>query len=212
VASGRPWRARPAPTLALAFLAGAVPFSNLAARRSRGVDLRTVGSGTVSGTSLYRVAGFGPLAVAGVCDVAKGAVGPLLAGRDRPGLAAAAAASGVAGHNWSPFLAGAGGRGISPAMGALGASAPAGAAVLLAGLVAGRLGGETALGSFVADLAVVPVAGRVHGRPGRWLALGVLLPMVVKRLAGNRRPAPDRRAATYAARLLLDRDRWAKVA
>src|SRR5437660_880085 len=79
-------------------------------------------------------AGFRVLAVAGVLDVAKGAVGPLLAGRDRPALAAAAAAAGVAGHNWSPFLRGAGGRGISPAIGALLAGAPVGAAVLLGGL------------------------------------------------------------------------------
>src|SRR5439155_7799056 len=102
-----------------AYLAGAIPFSNLMARRARGVDLRSVGTGTVSGTSLHEVAGFVPLAVAGICDVAKGAVGPAPAARDRPGPAAAPAAAGVAGHNWSPFLNGAGGRGISPALGAL---------------------------------------------------------------------------------------------
>ena len=48
------------------FGAGSIPFSNIASRRTRGVDLREVGSGTVSGTALYRVAGFTPLAVAGV--------------------------------------------------------------------------------------------------------------------------------------------------
>ena len=60
----------------------------------------------MSGTALYRVAGFTPLAVAGVLDVAKGAVGPLLAGRDRPVLAAVAGGAAVAGHNWSPWLRG----------------------------------------------------------------------------------------------------------
>ena len=77
--------APPAVVVASSYLAGAVPFSNLTARRTRGVDLRDVGNGTVSGTALYQVAGFGPLALGGVLDVAKGAVGPLLAGRDRPG-------------------------------------------------------------------------------------------------------------------------------
>ncbi|MBM3693235.1 MAG: hypothetical protein FJW77_08100 [Actinobacteria bacterium] len=39
-----------------------------------------MGNGTVSGTALYRVAGFPALSVAGILDVAKGAVGPVLAG------------------------------------------------------------------------------------------------------------------------------------
>lgn len=43
--------------LVVAFAAGSIPFSNLAARRARGVDLRRVGTGTVSGSALYRVAG-----------------------------------------------------------------------------------------------------------------------------------------------------------
>src|SRR5438093_3199320 len=103
--------------LVLSFAVGAIPFSYVAGRRARGVDLRTVGSGTVSGTALYRVAGFGPLAAAGVLDVAKGSVGPLLASRNRPGLAALAGGAAVVGHNWSPLLRGAGGRGISPAIG-----------------------------------------------------------------------------------------------
>src|SRR5207244_1892983 len=104
----RPARRSPAVVLAAGYAAGAIPFSNIAARRARGVDLRAVGTGTVSGTALYRVAGFGPLALAGIFDVAKGAVGPVLAGRDRPVLAAAGGGLAVAGHNWSPFLAGAG--------------------------------------------------------------------------------------------------------
>src|SRR5436190_14384415 len=93
--------------LVFAYLLGAVPFSYLFARRLRGVDLRHTGTGTVSGTGLYRVAGFGPLAVAGVLDVAKGAFAVLIAGPGRPGLAAAAGGAAVIGHNWSVFLRGA---------------------------------------------------------------------------------------------------------
>src|SRR2546423_4428071 len=123
-AGTRPWWRRPLVVLSAAYVSGAIPFSNLMATRRRGVDLRDVGSGTVSGTSLYQVAGFGALAVAGICDIAKGAVGPALAGRDRPVLQAAACGVAVVGHNWSPFLGGAGGRGVSPAVGALRAAAP----------------------------------------------------------------------------------------
>jgi len=198
------WRS-PAVVLAAAYAAGAVPFSNMAARRTRGVDLRGVGTGTVSGTALYRVAGFGPLAVAGVCDVAKGSVGPLLAGRDRPVLAAISGGLAVVGHNWSPFLGGAGGRGVSPAMGALAPHQPAGAAFLLAGLTVGRLGGESAIGVLLADLAMVPLLARLGRRRGGLAGAAVVVPMVVKRLLGNARPAAPG-PGVYLWRLLLDRD------
>jgi glycerol-3-phosphate acyltransferase PlsY len=201
-----PWWRQPFVVLAVSYLAGAVPFSNLMARRRRGVDLRTVGSGTVSGTSLYHVAGFGALALAGICDIAKGAVGPALAGRDRPGLQAAACAAAVAGHNWSPFLGGAGGRGISPAIGALGAAAPAGSAILLGGMTVGRLGGETALGSLAADAVLVPILARTDGRRGALAGAGVVAVMLAKRLAGNAAVPPGQRARVYVNRLVFDRD------
>jgi glycerol-3-phosphate acyltransferase PlsY len=194
----------PAVVIGAAFLAGSIPFSNLMARRVRRVDLRDVGTGTVSGTALYRVAGFGPLALAGVCDVAKGAVGPLLAGSDRPELAAVAGGVAVAGHNWSPWLGGAGGRGISPALGAFLPYNWPGTVVLLTGMVAGKFAGETAIGALLADAALVPVLTRVKGRHGRWAATAVLVPMLAKRLLGNR-PARGR-PQVYLWRLLLDRD------
>ncbi len=203
---------RPAPTVPAwvpvpaGFLAGSIPWSNLVARRVAGVDLRRVGSGTVSGTGLFAVAGFGPLALAGVMEVTKGAVGPLLAGSERPRLAAAAGAAAVIGHNWSPWLRGAGGRGLSPALGALGVTAPAASATLLGGMAGGRLIRQTAIGSLVAELAAVPVARRTRGPAAGWAAAGVVIPMMIKRLAGNKRPAPGS-TAPYLWRFLLDRDR-----
>ncbi|HET9058576.1 MAG TPA: glycerol-3-phosphate acyltransferase, partial [Acidimicrobiales bacterium] len=162
----------------------------------------------VSGTGLAAVAGLRALAVVGVIELAKGAVGPLVAGPGHPVARALAGAGAVTAHNWSPLLKGAGGRGVSPAMGALAVSAPAGAGLLSAGLAIGRLLGETALGCLVADIALVPVCRRAHGRPGGMAALAVLVPIVAKRLAGNRRPSTPA-VRTYLARLLLDRDTFA---
>ena len=88
--------ARALPVLALSFAAGSVPSTQIAARMHARVDLRDVGSGTVSGTSLYRVAGFAPLAISGIADIAKATIGPALAGRDRPTLAALAGAAAIA--------------------------------------------------------------------------------------------------------------------
>jgi glycerol-3-phosphate acyltransferase PlsY len=200
----------PVAVVALAGLAGSIPFSNLAARVRAGVDLRDVGNGTVSGTALFGVAGFGPLAVAGLCDVAKGAVGPLLAGRDRPAVAALATGASVAGHNWSPWLRGAGGRGISPALGALVIRDWPGTVTLAIGLAAGRLAKHTGLGSFLADVALVPVLHRTKGRAGAMIGLAVVVPLLAKRLMGNRRP--DRPApGVYLHRLVFDDDPPAKA-
>lgn len=199
-------RRLPAPAVVIAaWLAGSVPFSNVAARLVARRDLRQVGNGTVSGTALYEIAGFGPLAVAGVCDVAKGAVGPLLAGRDRPVVGAVAATAGVAGHNWSPWLGGAGGRGISVALGAFLPLAWPGTLVLAVGLAAGRLTRRTGLGSFLAALALAPVLARTHGRAGAVAGAGVAGTMFAKRVAGNHRPSgPWLRTALH--RLVFDHD------
>ena len=193
---------------AAGFAAGAVPFSGMAARLVAGVDLRRRGTGTVSGTGLYEVAGFGPLALAGSLDVAKGALGPLLAGpRRRPVLAALSAGAAVAGHNWSPLLGGAGGRGLSPALGATLACAPEATAVLGAAMGVGRLLRQTALVSLLGIGALFPVLWRRRGGPGLVLAASLAVPMVGKRLAGNSPlPTGAGRARVVRTRLLFDRD------
>lgn len=202
-------RLRTPTALAVGFLSGSVPLSNLMARWRAGTDLRRLGNGTVSGTALARAAGVGPLLAVGVFEVAKGAVGPALAGRRSPLVAAVAGGCAVVGHNWSPWLGGAGGRGISPSVGALLVTAPAGAALLLGGLAGGRLAGETALGSIVADALLVPLVCRVHGRDAAMAALAVLIPMLAKRIAGNAAPAQPG-IEVYLCRLAFDRDTWAK--
>jgi acyl phosphate:glycerol-3-phosphate acyltransferase len=192
--------------LVLSFGVGAIPFSYVAGRRARGVDLRRVGTGTVSGSSLYRVAGFWPMAAAGVLDVAKGAAGPGLAmAAGHPALAAVAGGVAVAGHNWSPFLRGAGGRGISPALGALLVVAWPGTVLLLVGMIVGKAFGETAVGALGAELALTPVLAVTHGAVGALAGIAITIPMVVKRVVGNG-PAQPPRGRTYRNRILYDRD------
>jgi acyl phosphate:glycerol-3-phosphate acyltransferase len=201
-------RLAPPAVVSLAYAAGSVPFAQLVANLKHTTDLRRHGVGTVSASGLKDVAGVGPLIAAGVLDVAKGTLGPLLARpAHRPTLAAVAGAAAVVGHNWSPLLRGAGGRGISPAMGALLVIAPEGAAVLLGGLIAGRLARQTALGALVADLALVPVLARTRGCTGATVGAAVLVPMLAKRLLGN---APAATPNTYLWRLLFDRDQRSK--
>lgn len=192
--------------LAVSYLVGSIPFSGWLARRLTGVDLRQVGTGTVSGTGLFRVAGLGPLLVGGVLDLVKGTVGPLLAGARRPRLRAAAGAATVVGHNWSLYLDGAGGRGISPAMGSMLVGAPEGSALMLAGLAAGKASRATSLGAFVAYAALIPFLGRRRGRAGAVTAVALVVPMLVKRVLGNRPPAGSDRGRVYLCRLVFDQD------
>lgn len=188
-----------------AFIVGAIPWSNLVARRTRGVDLRDTGTGTVSGTALFSVAGFPALAFAGVLDVAKGAAGPLLAGSGRPVLAGIAGGVAVAGHNWSPFLRGAGGRGIAPALGALLVNAWPGAVLLLAALTLSRFVRQTGLGSFIGEVLLAPVLAVANGASGAIAGGAVAAPMLLKRLVGNARPT-ESGLRPYVQRLFFDRD------
>lgn len=190
----------------LSFLLGSVPSSYLAARAARGVDLRAVGTGTVSGSALFRVAGFWPLAIAGIMDLAKGAAGPLIAG-ERPVVAALAGGAAVVGHNWSPFLRGAGGRGIAPALGALLVAAWPGAALIVVGMLLGKLFGQTALVTLVAELALTPTLALWGGGNGALTGAAIAVPMIVKRVMGNAPPdGRETRWRVYVHRLLYDND------
>jgi acyl phosphate:glycerol-3-phosphate acyltransferase len=189
------------------FLAGSIPFSGLAARAVAGVDLRKTGTGTVSGTGLYEVAGFGPLALAGSLEVAVGAIGPLLSGRNRPQLAAVGGGLAVAGHNWSPFLSGAGGRGISSVLGATLVLAPEATAVMSLGLGGGRLVHQTGLGCFLALVALFPVLAKTRGRQGVLIASCLAVPVLAKRVLGNGTSESGRGLRSVLNRLVFDDDR-----
>lgn len=198
-------RFHPVLTGSASYFIGAVPFSQIVSLRYRGIDLRSVGTGTVSGTGLYRAGGFAALVVGGTSDVGKGALAAALAREDgAPRVSACAAV--VSGHCWSVFLRGAGGRGISPAIGALVVLYPPGAALLLAGLAIGRLMRETGLVALIADLVLIVVMTVTKGRSGLEVALAVVAPMLIKRVLGNALPVPRSELRIYRDRLLFDAD------
>jgi glycerol-3-phosphate acyltransferase PlsY len=193
-------------TLLLAYAAGSVPVANLAAKATGGPDLRTVAGGTVSGTSLYAVSGFGTLAAAGCLELAKGALGPVLAGRGRPVLGALAAASAICGHDWSPWLRGKGGRGVSLLLGALAVLAPEGAALLATAMAAGRLVRQTGAGTFLALLSTPLLLARRRGRGGALVGSLLVAPVLAKRLVGSGNTLPDS-FGVVLSRLVFDADR-----
>jgi glycerol-3-phosphate acyltransferase PlsY len=104
-----------------AYLIGAIPFSYLVAR-SRGIDLRAVGSGNVGGANVWRSTGFGPFVVAASLDILKGML-PTLAGlRLLPGHFFAIILVGVAavlGHTFPVYLGFRGGKAVGTSTGVL---------------------------------------------------------------------------------------------
>jgi glycerol-3-phosphate acyltransferase PlsY len=177
-----------------AYLAGAVPVSYIVAQLTRGIDLRQVGPGTVSPSSLYRVAGLWPTVAAGFFEVGKGVIGPALAIRQPLWALALAGFLAVTGHNWSPFLRGAGGRGLSTATGALMIVAWPGAALLCAGLVIGAATRHIYLAMSAALIVLIPLLGWWGGSGSAIAGAVVLLPIGAKTVVViYRRRRDDRR-------------------
>jgi glycerol-3-phosphate acyltransferase PlsY len=130
--------------MACAYLLGSIPTGYLTGK-ARGVDIRTAGSGNIGATNTFRVLGksagifvlavdclkgylaarfLAPVALA-VIPRAQGAVSP-------DGLALAAAAAAVLGHNYTCWLRFKGGKGVATSCGVLLALAPAAAGIVLA--------------------------------------------------------------------------------
>jgi acyl phosphate:glycerol-3-phosphate acyltransferase len=169
----------------LGYVAGIVPFSYLVAKRVGRLDLRVTGSGSASPSNVYRGMGFLPAVVAGLLEVAKGAVGPAVIGGRNYFLAGLAGGLAVAGHIWCPFLRGGGGRGLSTATGALAVVAWPGAVLMCATLIVGAAARKIYPAMSLALFALLPfllvirehrsaIAGALIVTPIGWKTAAIL--------------------------------------
>lgn len=113
--------------LGIAYLVGAIPMSWLVARLAGGIDLRTVGSGNLGATNLYRVLGWRYAVPAGAFDIAKGALPTIVLPRligPEAWLPLAVGGAAVVGHVFSVFVRFRGGKGVATAAGVVLALAP----------------------------------------------------------------------------------------
>lgn len=78
------------------YVIGSFPTAYLAGRFLKGVDLRTIGSGNLGATNVFRSLGTAPAVVVLIVDVLKGAIPALLF----PGLLAAGITSEAAAERW----------------------------------------------------------------------------------------------------------------
>lgn len=169
----------------LAYLLGAIPFGLLIAR-AKGVDIRTVGSGNIGATNVFRALGKGWGILAFTCDALKGfvpaSVLPLLARKlwafdDGAVLPLVCASLAIAGHNWPVYLRFKGGKGVATSVGALIGLAPMAAGAGLSTWALVFL--ATRYVSVASIAAAIVVAGAV------WLfyaQTGMLLPGIVTAL------------------------------
>ena len=154
------------------YLVGGIPVGILIAR-SRGVDLRKVGSGNIGATNLFRALGvrYGLLGFA--LDTLKGFAPAMVAGAvlQLSGWALGAAAFAiVVGHCYSPYLRFAGGKGVATSLGiALALYWPAGAFPLGLWILITAVTRYVSLGSVIALPSAVVLAAAL-GAPGPLVA------------------------------------------
>jgi acyl phosphate:glycerol-3-phosphate acyltransferase len=141
-----------------AYLLGSIPFAYLAGR-SRGVDLRTVGSGNLGAANVFRNLGRGPGIAVMALDILKGTAAVLVARAitDDPWPAVAAGAA-MAGHVFPVWMRFKGGKGVATGGGALIGLVPTASAILLGLWLVIAMGSRfTSLASIVAAVVATPL-------------------------------------------------------
>jgi len=196
------------------YLLGAIPFSYLAGKVRKGIDLREHGSGNLGASNTFRILGARAGAVVLVLDVAKGFFPVFVAGR----LAASggapvylytlpAAVAAVMGHMFSVYLRFGGGKGVATSGGAYLALSPIAVvcafAVWLVVFATKRIVSLASLGAAVALPIAVYLVDRVDLWPSHWsyTAVTVVVSLVVifkhrsniRRLMSGSEPALARR-------------------
>ena len=129
------WRVETA--VVLSYLLGSLTFATILVRLTRGVDIRTVGSGNAGGTNVLRTSGPGLAIVVALLDILKGTVAVLLMKTITydPRWLGAAAVAATLGHVFPVFFGFRGGKGVATAVGAFAVLSPGSILVIAAAFV-----------------------------------------------------------------------------
>ena len=200
-----------------AYLLGSFPAAYLAAKVTRGIDIRQYGTGQVGGGNLWRMTSWKLGLPVGAFDVGKGMVmvwvAQLLGMSVAQQLVVGAAA--VIGHNWSVFLRFGGGRGVATAMGVIlilpliNEMTPWPTITCFACLVAGSVMLRSSPLPVMVGVASLPIVSAIYEPVTTTLGfLAILLIMVIKRLVAPRAAEGTSvsKKGILLSRLLFDRD------
>ena len=142
--------------VAAGFIAGAIPFGFLIARR-RGLNIKEHGSGNIGATNVARVLGARVGLIVLLLDAAKGALPTFVAIHycGWQSVIALTGAAAILGHCFSPFLRGKGGKGVATSFGVFLVIAPPLAGIAVLAFVAiWRITKVPALGSLAGSAAI----------------------------------------------------------
>ena len=106
----------------VSYFIGSLPTGYLVARIFRGVDIRTVGSGSTGATNVRRMMGQGWAVFVTLVDMLKGALALLLtveSASSDPWLLSLSALAAVLGHNYPVWLRFRGGKGVATTYGTM---------------------------------------------------------------------------------------------
>lgn len=181
-------------SLLISYLLGSIPFGYLAGL-TRGIDVRTVGSGNVGATNVFRAVSHKLGIATFVCDVLKGTLAVCLvprlvrlaAGADPAAIPAwvllCCGIAALAGHGFPVFLHFRGGKGVATGLGiALGLVPHCALIALLVWIVCFLLSRYVSLASCIAA-GTVAVLCWFLDRPPAGDAMHVALPVLVTLLA-----------------------------
>ena len=182
---------KPFAALLFSYLLGSIPSGFLLVKWTKGIDVRTVGSGNIGATNTARAAGRGVAIAVFVIDLLKGLIpaamlAPLLWPEKGVVAAAACGAAAVVGHVFPLFLNFQGGKGVATAIGMLAAiSWPALVVFLLVWAAGMRLSRYVSVGSVFAA-ATIPLTQVILHQPlGAVLAGAGVALLIVARHRGN---------------------------
>jgi glycerol-3-phosphate acyltransferase PlsY len=194
------------------YFVGGIPFSYIAGKLTKGIDLRQHGSGNLGASNTYRILGgrIGLLVL--LLDIAKGLIPAVVASRwdvygGEPLHAIAAGAGAILGHLFSPYLKFSGGKGIATSAGAFVAVAPSAffAALCVFAVVFARrhivsLASLSAAVTLPLAVLILPGFGLgIRHTSVLWVSIVVMLVVIVKhrsniqRLRAGTEPALERR-------------------
>jgi acyl phosphate:glycerol-3-phosphate acyltransferase len=166
-------------TAVAAYLVGSIPTGYLWAR-AKGVDIRSVGSGNIGATNVFRILGKGPGIAVLLIDALKGflpakflLLGATVANQEYHSIVAGLFA--VIGHNYTCWLRFKGGKGIATSAGVLIAWVPLALLITLASwIVIFAVSRYVSLASVLAAF-VLPLAVFTTRQPGYMVGIASVL-------------------------------------
>ena len=145
--------------LTIGYLLGSIPTAYIVSRVSKGIDIRTVGSGNMGGANVMREIGVLEGVLVGLFDIAKGAGAILVA----QALSVSelwifgAGFAALAGHNFPVFAGFRGGRGSATVIGMFLVLAPKAAFITLAVVAIPFFATRKFAGAIIIGFALLPL-------------------------------------------------------